>query len=155
MQKGRQYSRESIDKMIETRKRTSNYGWTDERRTKQSERLKGVSFTLEHKERISRALKDKPFSKRHRKNLSIAKRNIVSNGPQHHAEISKNIEKFREDGFMCVRIDRRPLPDFIAIKDNRAFAIEVEGGHMNFKKYMNPHDYADIIWIQFRRNKNA
>lgn len=155
MQKGRTFNSTVIQKMIETRKKTGNYGWTEERKICQSERLKGIPFTSEHKKKISNALKGKKFSIKHRQNIHKAKNKRISNSIQHQKEIERNIQNFKNDGFFCIRVDKCPLPDFIAIKDNKAYAIEIEGGHMNFAKYFKPHDYADIIWIQFRRIKDG
>jgi hypothetical protein len=154
--KGKKKNPNSIKKMVATRKARGNYGWTDEFKTIQSQKMMGRKFTDEHKEKISLALKGRKYSIDHRQHLSHVKEGKISNSEEHNQQITNQIETFKKEGFLCVRIDRRPLPDFVAIKDNRAFAVEVEGGILKPSKYIDrPHDYADIFWIQFRRNKNA
>lgn len=154
-QKGILADPESIKKMVATRKANGNYGWTDKRREALSQKMRGVKFTDEHKQKIREALANRGFSEGHKKQLSISKKGKISNSEQHQNLIAKYIEDYKKDGFLCIRIDNRPLPDFIAIKDGRPFAIEVEGGSIKPIKYLCPNDYADIVWIHFRRVKNG
>jgi hypothetical protein len=155
-QKGKSRDPESIRKMVETRKARSNYGWTDIQKLHLSEATKGTPKSEDHKRKIGLSNKGKTVPVEVRKRLSEIKRGILSNSEQHRNIIAEQIESFRREGFLCVRMDSRPHPDFVAIKDDKAYAVEVEGSHMNIGKYTkSPHDYADIIWIRFRRDKNA
>lgn len=52
-------------------------------------------------------------------------------------------------GYRCVIMDHRPIPDIIAIKDGKVFAYEVENGnthHPRLNKYENIEDYDEICW---------
>lgn len=70
----------------------------------------------------------------------------------HPSLVNKYIHSYTEQGFRCVRIDERPLPDFIAIKDNEVFAVEIQNRNMNRRKYNNCKEYDDIHWIIFNKN---
>ena len=76
---------------------------------------------------------------------------------RHKTAISEEINNFIENGFKCIRLDHSPIPDFIAMKDGKAFAVEVEFGFPNVSKYSNNNpqlEYADIIWIK-REKKSS
>lgn len=150
-QKGRKQNPESIKKMVATRKIKGNYGWTEIQKTYLSEKMKGRIFTEKHRKNMSLAGKGKKFSDEHRKHLSEVKKGKISNSLIHQENIQKQILNFQKNGYSCIRIDSCPLPDFIAIKDNKFYAVEIEGGSIRPNKYICEHNYADIIWIQFRR----
>lgn len=74
----------------------------------------------------------------------------------HSNAVSEEVKRFREDGYRCIRTDKKPIPDFIAIKDGKAFAVEVEFTAIKPSKYYqnNPSlEYSDIIWIKKEREK--
>ena len=68
--------------------------------------------------------------------------------------ILKEIKEFESQGFRCVPTGGKVRPDFIAIKDNKVFAVEVEYQRPpNYSKYTNEAKlfFDDIIWILRRR----
>lgn len=60
-------------------------------------------------------------------------------------EETKELEK---QGFRCIPIGK-VIPDIIAIKDNKIFAIEVEYQRPNYNKYTDDvrKYFDDIIWL--------
>ena len=83
----------------------------------------------------------KKYTPELRKKISEASFNVYE-------KILKEIPKLEEQGFRCVPIGK-VVPDIIAIKDNKIFAIEVEYSDPNYKKYTEEirQYYDDIIWI--------
>jgi len=59
------------------------------------------------------------------------------------------IRKLEDEGFRIIRLDRRIVPDAIAIKDNEVIAIEAETGmsgiYLTRKKMMNSQYDSTII----------
>lgn len=53
------------------------------------------------------------------------------------------------DGFKCIPLTKI-LPDAIAIKDGKVFAIELETTSPNYDKYTEQKWFDDIIWIVYR-----
>lgn len=68
----------------------------------------------------------------------------------HSDAIKKEILEYKNQGFRCIEIGNA-YPDFIAIKDNKVYAIEVEFHSPKYEKYNNIKCYDDIIWIRYRR----
>ena len=63
--------------------------------------------------------------------------------------ILKEIPELEKQGFKCIPIGK-VIPDIIAFKDGKIYAIEVERGKPNYQKYDkdNYRDlFEDIIWI--------
>jgi hypothetical protein len=86
----------------------------------------------------------KKFSDKHRENLKIGHSLTYK-------KILLEIDNLEKEGFRCVPIGR-VIPDIVAIKGNKIYAIEVEYGfYPNYKKY-NKENYKkyfdDIIWIK-------
>lgn len=71
----------------------------------------------------------------------------------HVTEILNSMKNFEKDGFRCIPVDHTVAnvqPDFIAFKDDKIFAVEVEvGRHAKPKpqKYKDITYFSDIIWI--------
>lgn len=146
--KGISPSSESILKMVATRKRLDNYKWSEEAKLKMSQTKKGIKLSEEHRKHISIASKGKKKSPRHCK--------AMSERPLHKKYITEQCNKLIKQGFRIIPLDGeyRIRPDIIAIKDNKVFAVEVEGGKPNYKKYKNISFYDDIIWVLFNRKEN-
>ena len=64
----------------------------------------------------------------------------------HHERILQEIPELEKQGFRCVP-NTKIIPDIIAIKDNKVYAIEVEYQKPDYNKYTNCKLYDDIIWI--------
>ena len=62
--------------------------------------------------------------------------------------ILKEIPELEKQGFRCIPIGK-VIPDIIAIKNGKVYAVEVEyGRHPNYSKYNDVKKYFDdIIWI--------
>lgn len=64
-------------------------------------------------------------------------------------------EILKEQGFRVIPIGR-VIPDIIAIKDNKVYAVEIEYNTPNYDKYNKvPGLFDDIIWILKKRTKNG
>jgi hypothetical protein len=103
-------------------------GWTHKQETKDklSKKLSGIPKTEEQR-------------KRKCEHLLL-----------HERYVTEEIEKFRKQGFRCIRVDKKPIPDFIAIRDGKPFAVEIQFKFPNYNKYKdnNPQlEYADIFWV--------
>lgn len=63
--------------------------------------------------------------------------------------ILSEIPELEKQGFKCIPIGK-VVPDIIAIKDGKVYAIEVERGKPNYSKYDKDNYkkmFEDIIWI--------
>ena len=64
-------------------------------------------------------------------------------------KILKEIPELEKQGFKCIPIGR-VVPDIIAMKDGKIYAIEVEYGNPNYSKYDRENyknNFHDVIWI--------
>lgn len=130
---GRKVSQETKGKL-----RIAQLGKTE----KYPSKLKGKHITNEHKRKISLALKGRiPWCKG--KHLS---KNYHDN------TVRKEMQNFVNNGFRCIPL-LDVYPDFIAIKGDKAFAVEIEFRVVNPDKYTNIPYYDDIIWITKKRGK--
>ena len=61
-----------------------------------------------------------------------------------------------EQGFRAVPVGWSVIPDIIAIKDDKVYAVEVQYGKPNYAKYTDEirKYYDDIIWILRKKWKN-
>ena len=64
----------------------------------------------------------------------------------HQAHIEEEIKNLQQQGFRCISLVDI-IPDVIAIKDNKVYAVEIEFHHPNYGKYVNCMDYDDIFWV--------
>ncbi len=68
---------------------------------------------------------------------------------KHDRAINEQMKNFRQQGFRVIPTGRQKdiEPDFIAIKDNKVYAIEVEMKCPNYDKYTDIKYFDDIYWI--------
>jgi len=135
--------------MVETRKRKDNYKWTEESKQKLSKTTTGRKLNDTWKQNMSLASKGKKKSELHKK--------AMSERPLHKKYITKQCNQLKQQGFRVIPLDGvyRIRPDIIAIKENKVYAVEVEGGKPNYKKYANIPFYDDIIWVLFDRKRGG
>lgn len=85
------------------------------------------------------------------RNHTEGEKSKIADGIQKAQErIIEEIKEFEKQGFRCVPTGGKVIPDFIAIKDNKVYAVEVEyGRHPNYSKYTDEvKSYVDdVIWI--------
>lgn len=140
-------------------------------------------LTEEHKRKIALAHTGKkraPFSEEWRRKLGQAslgnhyragktltddhkkKISAYMNGKKH-ADHSVTVKRILEEcaelerqGFRAIPVGWRIIPDIIAIKDNKVFAVEVEYGKPNYSKYTPEIQafYDDVIWLIRKKWKN-
>ena len=72
---------------------------------------------------------------------------------KHDKAILEEIADFEKQGYRCIPtgLVKLPTPDFIAIKSDKVFAVEVEFGRLQLDRYADVTCYNDIIWIKRRR----
>ena len=130
----------------------------------------GKPRTEEVKRKIREKLVGKTLSKEVREEMSIKSKNSWKdpNSKQHTRvsyshELHDSIvnEKFVElekEGYLCIQLNKKPIPDIIAMKDGKIYAVEVEGRWSNIRKvefYENSGAnkfYDSLIWINFFRS---
>lgn len=130
--KKRVNSKEAIQKLIENAKTNPNYGMKNKSHSEKSRQKMSVSKL---KNPVRYWLDKKETS------VSIGYQRILDEIPE--------LEK---QGFRCIPIGK-VIPDIIAIKDDKIFAVEVERGTPNYAKYTDviKNYYDDIIWILRKR----
>jgi hypothetical protein len=143
---GKKMSKKTKQKMRISAKKSINLG-----RFKKGSKPwnKNKQLPEELKKRISKTLENHRMSKMTRLKISksnkgklIAKTNQIA-----YIRILKEIPELEKQGFRCFPIGKI-IPDIIAIKNNRIYAIEVEYAKSpNYKKYENQDIYDEIIWI--------
>jgi hypothetical protein len=67
----------------------------------------------------------------------------------------EEIREMTEQGFRCFPTSIHPVPDFIAILEDKVYAVEVEHGCPKYAKYSIQHGYDDIIWIRKPKSRSA
>lgn len=118
---------------------------TEEWKHKMSEIMQRRPITWGDK--ISKAKEGLPLTEEHKKRLKEAKKLNV-----HDQLVLKHLAELEEDGYRCIPLLKHsPLPDIIAIKDSKVYAVEIERVRIEPKKYETIHCYDDIIWIFYRR----
>ena len=110
-------------------------------------------FSLEWRMNLSKSTRGKKrHSSEYKKFLSDKmKNNIFAKTATKIAweRILKEIPKLEEGGFRCIPIGK-PIPDIIALKDGKVYAVEVEYGNSDYEKYTEETKkyYDDVIWIR-------
>ena len=88
---------------------------------------------------------------RYRKNgkLLLRKPDLSWTRKEHDDLLLEELKLMKENGFRCIPLTKI-LPDAIAIKDGKVYAIELETNSPNYDKYINQIFFDDIIWIVYR-----
>lgn len=86
--------------------------------------------------------------------LITMKANPINKVGIHYKEILNQAKILEKEGFRCIPIGK-VVPDIIAIKDGKIFAIEVEKGNPNWDKYTDEirKFFDDIIWVLLRKEE--
>lgn len=118
---------------------------------KTSERMMGEqnpAKRLDVRKKISESKKGKSLSEKQRASI----KNIF---PIMWKRINAEIPILEQQGFRCIPIGK-VIPDIIAIKDGKVYAVEVEYGIPNYKKYDDETRkyFDDIIWL-LRKASNS
>lgn len=171
--KGYKQTKEHIEKARLPKLGKSFYSWKGKKRTEEDKNKhrgdfnvmrrsevraklsminKGRKITDEHKIKIGLANKGKVRSEETKQKLRIAMMGKNAIGIAND-RIEQEIPELEKQGFRCIPIGR-VIPDIIAIKDNKVYAIEVEYGRPNYAKYTDviKNYYDDIIWILRKKN---
>lgn len=125
--------------------KNSGHLWTDDRKIRFRKRMKEVwsSPELRAKMRQVHLGTKKPWVKGNYENC-VKKCN---------ERIEQEIPELERQGFKCVPITR-VIPDIVAFKDGKIYAIEVEYSGPDYAKYDKiPGRYDDVIWILRKRLK--
>ena len=89
----------------------------------------------------------------HRDCLPIKQDIIETPGQNVHQDIIKQeIAEYEKQEFRCIDLSK-VIPDFIAIKDKKVYAVEIELHSPNYDKYNENKFYDDIIWIRYKKIK--
>ena len=147
------YKKKWYDKQIKIRQ-TKEYRQKISEKTKQQwkdpikrARLLAGIRSEETRKKISEASK-KQWSNPEYRNRVIKKIRETRKRRVHEAYIQKFIEEYEKQGFKCIPISYGmgvPIPDFIAIKDGKVYAVEVMyKKRPNYSKYQNCKYYDDI-----------
>jgi len=78
--------------------------------------------------------------------------------PKHEERLCKAIDKYKNQGFRVIRLDKRTVPDAILIKDNLVFALEIdtESHYAAHQSSLGKHknwDEFDEVWISIPKMK--
>src|SRR3990167_5365979 len=63
-----------------------------------------------------------------------------------HKRILDEVPKLEEQGFLCIPITS-VIPDIIALKDGKVYAIEIEYQKPNLEKYERSKWFDEVVWI--------
>lgn len=111
---------------------------------------KGTKFTKRHKRNLSIARTNQKWSEQQRqKYLATIKKLGGYAAKLAYKRIKKEIPNLEKQGFRCIPI-YNVIPDIIGIKDGKVYAIEVEYGKPNYRKYRknNYRSYfKNVIWL--------
>lgn len=146
------------------------YKHTEEAKMKMSKSRMGKRISEETKKKLSDASKGekgywfgRKLSEETKRKISLAtkgkklseevKKKCAMNVEKVNERILKEIKEFEVQGFRCVPTGGKVRPDFIAIKGDKVFAVEVEYGTPNYLKYTDEAKlfFDDVIWIIRRR----
>lgn len=129
---------------------------TDSRLAKSGNRLKGrkawnKGLTKEDPrvKKYTDKLIGRKASEETRQKLRLCSRQATS---KHYEKILELKKEMEQQGFRCIPIGK-VVPDIIALKDNKVFAVELEYQKPNYNKYTDDikHFFDDIIWVIKRR----
>lgn len=119
-------------------------------------------FSEEWKRKIGRASLGNKYALGNKlTEVQKAKISVYMKGKRHvnHAVTNQRIldecEELKRQGFRAVPTGGHVIPDIVAIKDNKVYAVEVEYGKPNYNKYLGKEGgyYDDVIWIIRKKRK--
>lgn len=101
----------------------------------------GNKLTVEQRQKISAYMKGKKHV-----NRALTNQRILD-----------ECEELRRQGFRAVPTGGHVIPDIVAIKDNKVYAVEVEYGKPNYNKYTGKEGkyFDDIIWVLRKKVKES
>lgn len=75
---------------------------------------------------------------------------------KHEDVLLRTLEKYKNQGFKVIRLDKRAIPDAILFKDDLVFALEVETGSYEDSHKSSFHrtkDWSDFdeVWIVIKK----
>lgn len=152
--KGLKHSLETRIKMRKNHKGTLGFHHSEETKKKISEKTKERMKSPIIRQKIRDALLGRimPLNQREKISKNLKGRHIQE---VNFKNILSEIPELEKQGFRCIPIGK-VIPDIIAIKNNKVYAIEVERSNSpRYSKYDNKDHtkyYDDIIWI-LRKNK--
>jgi len=75
---------------------------------------------------------------------------------RHYELILKETDNLRNQGFRCIPIGK-VIPDIIAFKDSKIYAIEVECDDPDYSKYTSAISqlYDDIVWVTYHNGERV
>jgi len=118
----------------------------------------GKHLTIKSKEKLSKIMNDlylenpeEKFERTKKANEAIRQNSAFYIG-RHEKAIKKEIKLFENKGYKCLALDRI-RPDFIAMKKDKIYAVEVEFGYIKPEKYEGITFFNDVVWINKRRVK--
>jgi erythromycin esterase-like protein len=77
-------------------------------------------------------------------------KHVQWNRKSHDKLLLEHLEKMSNQGFRVIPL-LGVLPDGIAIKDGKVYAVELETTSPDYRKYSVTHAYDDVIWIVIPR----
>lgn len=110
---------------------------------------KGKTLPAELRLRISKSLENQKQSRstRNKRRLSSVGRTQLNTVQLAYAKILKEIPELERQGFRCIPIGKI-IPDIVAIKDGKIYAIEVEYSRRpKYSKYDGQSIFDDVMWI--------
>jgi len=104
--------------------------------------------SYETKLRISLKARGRKHTEESKRKMSESKKNVTLSLENHKRWVSDTQRKLQQEGFRTILI-AKPLPDIIALKDGKIYAVEVDDGFSfgDTLKYNVPHGYDDVIWV--------
>jgi hypothetical protein len=123
--------------------------WQDPELAKK--RIKGLEKTWKTKEHKERGRNI--WITRRQELLAKFKRSVE----YHKSSVMEHTRELEEQGFKCYPIGAGdvPVPDILAVKDGKIYAVEVEigPGKPDYQKYATVNFFDDIIWIRILSRK--
>jgi len=107
----------------------------------------GTKFTNHSLGLFGKAFEIRRFCKKDCWKEYRLRRKLEWKSKSHSFLINEQKEKMQADGYRVISLSG-VIPDLIALRDGKVFAVEVETGSQqpNYKKYENRKDYDDVIW---------
>lgn len=145
---GKKRSIKSKLKQSKTAKRVGVGKWNIGKIASKETRKK---LSIAHKGNKSRTGQHWKWSRKVKKKIGMANKGKKDNIEKCHKRIIKEMNIFIENGYRCVPTGGKVRPDFIAIKNGKVSAVEVEYSQNKprYEKYNKEAKsyFDDVIWI--------